>query len=229
MKPKLIVKLVVDFCMTGILLFLMLYERIGRVTHEWLGIAMFVLFLSHHILNRNWIRNLFRGAYTPFRILQTLLVFIVLVCMIGSMVSGVILSRHLFLFLPISGGRSFARTIHLLCAYWGYICLALHLGLHWSIMVGVAKKFAKKPSKIRTTVFRILAILIAGYGIYAVIKRKIASYMLLQNQFVFFDFEEPIIFFFGDYLAIMGLFVWIGHYSTLLLKRIRQKRRKENE
>lgn len=62
MKPKLIVKLVVDFCMTGILLFLMLYERIGRVTHEWLGIAMFVLFLSHHILNRNWIRNLFRGG-----------------------------------------------------------------------------------------------------------------------------------------------------------------------
>lgn len=51
-----------------------------------------------------------------------------------------------------------------------------------------------------------------AYGVYAFAKRSIPSYLFLQAQFVFFDFEEPLILFFLDYLAAMGLFVWIGHY-----------------
>lgn len=45
------------------------------------------------------------------RVWQTLLVILVLASMIGSMVSGIILSRRALSFLPISGGRSFARKI----------------------------------------------------------------------------------------------------------------------
>lgn len=35
------------------------------------------------------------------------------VALIGAMVSGTILSRHALSFLPISGGRSFARRLHI--------------------------------------------------------------------------------------------------------------------
>lgn len=41
---------------------------------------------------------------------------------------------------------------------------------------------------------------------------------LLKTPFVFFDFEEPLILFFLDYLAVMGLFVCIGHYGSKLLR-----------
>ena len=34
----------------------------------------------------------------------------------------------------------------------------------------------------------------------------------LQTEFAFFDFKEPLVLFFLDNLAIMGLFVWIGYY-----------------
>ena len=78
--------------MTAVLLVLMAYELIGQAAHEWLGIGMFVLFLIHHILNRKWSRNLMRWKYTPLRILQTILVSFVLISMIGSMISGIILS-----------------------------------------------------------------------------------------------------------------------------------------
>ena len=140
MKPKMIMKICVDIGMTIALLLLMTYELIGQAAHEWLGIGMLVLFLTHHILNRKWTGNLLKGSYTPLRIWQTLLVVLVLLCMIGSMVSGIILSRHALSFLPISGGRSFARSLHMVSAYWGFVWMSLHLGLHWSMMMAMARK-----------------------------------------------------------------------------------------
>lgn len=226
MKPKMIAKICVDIGMTIALLLLMTYELIGQAAHEWLGIGMFVLFLTHHILNRKWTGNLLKGSYTPLRIWQTLLVVLVLLCMIGSMVSGIILSRHALSFLPISGGRSFARSLHMVSAYWGFVWMSLHLGLHWSMMMAMARKAFPKESAVRTWALRIVAIVIAVYGIYAFVKRDIAGYMFLRIQFVFFDFGEPLIFFLLDYLAVMGLFVFIGHYFAEFLKRCSRKRKK---
>lgn len=124
MKPKMILKICIDIGMTVALLVLMTYELVGQATHEWLGIGMFVLFVTHHILNCKWSGNLLRGHYTPMRIWQTLLVAMVLLCMVGSMVSGVILSRHVLSFLPISSGRSFARSLHMVSAYWGFVWMS---------------------------------------------------------------------------------------------------------
>ncbi|MDO4325839.1 MAG: DUF4405 domain-containing protein [bacterium] len=224
MKPKMFTKICVDIGMTLALLLLMTYELIGQAAHEWLGMGMFVLFVAHHILNDKWTANLLKGRYTPLRIWQTLLVVLVLLNMIGSMVSGVILSRHVLAFLPISKGRSFARSLHMVCAYWGFVWMSLHLGLHWSMMMAMARKVFSTSSPARTWILRTLALAIAGYGAYAFLKRDIGSYMFLRIEFVFFDFEEGLIFFLLDYLAVMGLFVCIGHYFAEILKRCGRKR-----
>jgi len=210
--------------MTAVLLALMAYEWIGQAAHEWIGIGMFALFVLHHILNGKWSRHLFRGKYTAFRIIQTLLVLLVLLCMIGSMVSGIILSRYALSFLPISGGQTFARNLHMLSAYWGFILMSLHLGLHWNIMLGMVKPLVKTPSFVRTWTVRICGAAIAGYGIYAMIKRGIPDYLVLKNQFVFFDYEEPLVLFFLDYIAVMGLFVWGGHYLSKIVRQIPKRK-----
>ena len=220
MKPKMILKLAVDIGMTAALLLLMAYELVGQAAHEWIGIGMFVLFVIHHILNGSWIRNLLRGRYNPVRIMQTGLVLLILCAMAGLMVSGIILSRHALSFLPIKGGRSFARNLHMLSAYWGFVLMSVHLGFHWSMMMGMAKKFFPKPSAVRKWVLRILALVIAGYGVYAFIRRDIGIYMLLRSHFVFFDYEEPLVFFYLDYIAVMGLFILIGNYSCAGLRMI---------
>ncbi len=219
MKPKMIIKIAVDIAMTIALLLLMTYELIGQAAHEWIGIGMFVLFVAHHILNGKWSKNLLKGRYTALRIMQAALVVMVLLSMIGSMVSGVILSRHALSFLPISGGRAFARSLHMIAAYWGFVFMSLHLGFHWSMMMSMAGKLVKKQSEIRKWVLRAVAVLIAGYGAYAFMKRDVGSYMLLRNQFVFFDFEEPLILFLLDYITIMGLFIGAGHYLSEILKK----------
>lgn len=181
-------------------------------------------FVLHHILNGKWSSAVLKGKYTILRSVQTGLVVVILFCILGSMFSGVILSRHVFSFLPVSGGRSFARNLHMLSAYWGFVIMSLHLGMHWNMMIGIAGKLVESPSASRKWILRVIAVLIAGYGVYAFVRREIGSYMFLKNQFVFFDFEEPVLFFLSDYMAVMGLFVFLGHYLAAVLKRHNQKK-----
>ena len=206
MKRKIIFKIVVDIGMTFVLLLLMAYQLIGEAAHEWLGIGMFVLLVIHHILNSRWSRNVFKGKYSPMRILQTVLVAGVFLTMAGSMLSGIVLSEYALSFLPIKGGREFARILHMLSAYWGFVMMSLHLGLHWNMVVGMLKKLPKVSKWLSR-----IGILIALYGVYAFTHREIGRYMTLKNHFAFFDFEEPLIFFLADYIAIMALFVVVGY------------------
>ena len=156
MKTKQKIKIAVDLLMTIALLLLMPYEMIGEAAHEWIGAGMFLLFIIHHILNRKWTGNLVKGRYTPMRAVQTVLVILILICMLGSMVSGIILSRHLFAFLDIRGLSSQARVIHMTCAYWGFVLMSLHLGIHWGIMTGITGKMFQKPSAVRRWTVRII-------------------------------------------------------------------------
>lgn len=142
--------------------------------------------------------------------------------MLGSMISGIIISRSVLTFLPITGWQSFGRNLHMISAYWGFVLMSLHLGLHWSMMMGMAKKAIRKPNQTGIWILRGAGFLIAVYGIYAFGKRDIGTYMLMQSHFVFFDYEEPLFFFLADYIAAMGLFVWTGHYLAKIIKQLQK-------
>ena len=180
---------------------------------------------NRDVLNRKWSRCVFKGKYTLFRIWQTVLVIGILFTMAGSMYSGVVLSEHALSFLPIKGGWAFAREVHMLAAYWGFVLMSLHLGLHWSMMMGMVKQRVKEFPIAGKWLFRGIAALIAGYGVYAFIRREIGRYMLLKNHFAFYDFEEPLVFFLADYMAVVVLFVWVSHYFSKGLRYIIQTRK----
>ena len=93
------------------------------------------------------------------------------------------------------------------------------LNRKWSGMMGMARKFKKKPSKLRKWTLRSLAALIAVYGACAFVTRDFGNYMILRYHFVFIDFEESLARFLLDYIAIMGLFVCGGYYSTVILRK----------
>lgn len=215
MNRKLRIKITVDVLMIIALLFLMSFELVGDAAHEWIGLGMLLLSFAHHFLNRKWTGNLRKGRYTPLRIIQTVLVVSLLGFMVGSMISGIILSNYLFRFVKIKGAANMARNIHMLCAYWGFLFMSVHLGIHWNMMVGMVGKATKGNGKYNMTVkwiARGVAAAIAIYGVYAFWKRNIAEYLFLIAHFVFFDFNESLIRFLLDYMAIMGLFVFVTHY-----------------
>ena len=90
------------------------------------------------------------------------------------------------------------------------------------------KKLFRKSSAVRKWTGRILALIIAGYGIYAFAKRDIGDYMFLRSHFVFFDYEEPLLFFYMDYIAVMGLFVFLGYYVCVGLRMLGRDRKGED-
>lgn len=218
-RPK--VKLAVDVLMTLALLFLMGYQIWGETAHEWAGAGMLVLFLVHHLLNTGWYRNLFRGKYTVMRVLGSAVDLALLAVMICLMASGIMMSRHVFAFLPITGGMGTARLVHMAACYWGFVLMAVHLGFHWGIVMARVRGILRVSgeSGIRILVLRILAFLIAVYGLYAFATRDLATYMFLGTQFVFLDYSESPISFYIDYLAMMGLFIWIVYYLSVFLRR----------
>lgn len=71
----------------------------------------------------------------------------------------------------------------------------------------------------QTREFRALGPLIALYGAYAFWKRGFPGYLLLRTHFLLLDYEEPVLLFFLDYLAIMGLLVFCVHCGARLLLR----------
>lgn len=221
MKPKAAVKIAVDIFMTLGLLFLMGYQFWGDAAHEWVGAGMFLLFILHHLLNGHWYPTVSRGKYTPARAFQLVINLLVFLAMLGLMVSGVILSNHVFGFLPIRGGMGFARLLHMAASYWGFILMALHLGLHWGMFLGMGRKALKlRPSRTRGVLLPILGACVAVCGIAAFVRRGLLAYMLVRTRFVFFDFSEPIPLFYLDYLAMLGACMFLAYYGSAFLRRL---------
>ena len=98
--------------------------------HEILGVSLFVLWGTHVALNRRWYVSLLKGAYRPFRIMQTIINCGILVCALFLMISGIMLSQHVFAFLGIGFGANFARIAHMLASHWYFLFMSLHIGLH---------------------------------------------------------------------------------------------------
>lgn len=55
-------KIIIDVFMTAALLLLMSYGVFGEAYHEWIGAGMFLLFVVHHVLNRKWTGNFWKGT-----------------------------------------------------------------------------------------------------------------------------------------------------------------------
>lgn len=220
-NKKRIADTVIDSLMTVLMPLLMAYSLIGEEFHEIVGTIIFILFIVHHLLHLKWWKAIPRGKYNAYRICITGFSFILLIVMFLQPLSGIVLSKHIYTFLQFKGAAATARTIHMICAYWCYVLLSLHLGLHTDQIIRPLKR--KKSFGVMKWIGRVIFIGAAAYGVYAFIHRGFWSYMSGRMMFAFFDFSESRVLFIADYLAVMTLFAVIGNYLSKLL-RIKTKR-----
>ena len=204
-------KQIVDIAMVVVLPFLMTYELIGEATHEILGIAMLVLVVTHHLLNRSWHTHLLRGKYSLQRAVMTAMDALLFALLILQAISGIMMAKHTFGFLPHVGRRSIARTIHMTGAYWSFALMCVHAGFH---MLPLMRKLQKRPAWRKIAA---IGMLISIYGVYALVKRQLPGYMFMQIQFAFFNYNEPLVFFLLDYLMIMMLYASLGIGLQILM------------
>ena len=210
------VRMILDTLMVVLLPLLMAYSLIGENIHEVIGLCMFALFIGHHIINRKWWTSLFKGKYNASRTLSTIINLLLAVYMLLQPISGVLMSKYVLKDITLNDAAGILRMIHMTVAYWGFVLMSLHLGLHVrAISAMIGKKFDKR---IRT--FAMIAfLLIAVYGIYAFIHRNIGDYLMMKVMFAFFDFGEPRIRFLVDYLAVMVLGAEIAYWIQKTLMK----------
>ena len=209
------------------------------LVHEILGVGLFVLWSVHIFLNRCWYDAIFKGKYNPYRIMQTVINCCILICTIFLMISGIILSNHLFTFFNIQSGLGFARIAHLLSSHWYYLFMSLHIGLHVGMITNKMRHPAPinchpelvsgsstnempkqvRHDKLRKIIPRIILALACAYGLYAFITRGVWKYLILSQQFFFFDLERGYILLAMDYISIIILFATISHFIAKLLKK----------
>ena len=227
MKASVKFKICVDVTMTAALYACMAYMLVGEEAHEWIGSGLALLFVLHNALNRKWYAALLTGRYTPLRAFQTAVNLLCLASMAAAALSGAAMSRYLYDIPFLSGGASLARTVHMLAAYWGYCFISLHLGLHWSMMLGMMKNAAAPQRAPRwiTPLLRTAGAAAALLGAHALMRHNLLDYMFLRNQFVFFDTERPLCLFFLDYAAIMALWAWLAHYTRLALIKMSARKK----
>ncbi len=212
------VRIFIDVLMTIMLFIQMAYFYSEQQFHEWVGIMLFILFIFHHIINFRWIRNMFKGSFSLYRMFQIAVNAGAFLLMMGLILSGLTMSLYAF---PNEGfGISilFARKLHMVSSYGSFILLSVHLGMHWGVL---AKRLRYKEPVL--VLIKIATVVIAGYGIYALLHHDLIAYIFLIEQYVFFDMDQPLASFLLDYVAIMGLWVWIAYYLTRVLKKIRRK------
>lgn len=231
MNLKRKIKVTIDLFMTILLLLLMAFQITGQEFHEWFGAGMLVLFLAHNILNFKWYRSLFKGKYSILRVMRMIVNFAVLLSMLCLAYSGIVMSHYVFDFVSVRGQMALARQMHMAAAYWGFVLMSVHLGFHWGMIVGMAGKLVRgrKIPKSLLWILRLIAVAAAGYGAVCFSNADIVSYLFLQNQFAFFDFEQTAVSVFTEYIAMMGLWVFIGYYSMKGMNRLlyaKKERRK---
>jgi len=162
------------------------------LVHEILGVVLFVLWIVHIVWNRAWIKGVLKGKYNALRIVRTVINAGVIVCVLFLIISGVMLSNHVFAWLGIESGANFARTAHMLASHWYLVLVSLHIGLHLSLFI---------RGKVATGI----TLALAAYGIYAFAARGLWKYLTLQQPFFFLDLERGYMLFALDYIAIMAL------------------------
>lgn len=218
MNKKLIFRMSLDLIMTILILLAIAFRVTGDIAHEWIGIAVYVLFIIHNVLNKHWYGQLFkrRNKYSFNYILNTIINLLLIIAMSVILVTGMLQSKYVLGFLDLSGSM-LTREIHSTAAYWGYILVSIHLGMHWSL---ISKQMFRKllvgNHKILWSSFLFLVgIAIFLGGIYAFIERDMYSKLFLGMSFDFWD--KSALLFILYHILIMGLFVWLTHYALKVI------------
>lgn len=199
MTRNLSLRLAVDGGMIVLLLLLMAFERVGRTAHEWLGLALFFLFIVHHALNRRRLQALLRGQKRATTWLTIGVMFVLALCMIGTMVSAVLISRTVFAFLPVGSALGVGRRLHIVAVDGCFLMAGMHFGLHGRMLLTlIRQQFPRIPDGALCGA----GIFVALYGLWAFWQSGMVDDLLLRNAFAVIDYGQSLGMFFIDRLAI---------------------------
>lgn len=213
-------RLAFDLAAAGLLLLGLSYWWLGNTVHELAGTAMFLLVIVHNVFNRRWYGTIARASRQPRGLVNVVATSALLSTMLVLLVTSVLISNTLSGFMSPYGGFT-ARQIHTLAGYWALVMVAIHLGLRWPIIMGVARNLfgISRASAARTIALRTLAVAIAIHGVWSSFELGLGTKLAMQMTLDWWNFEEGVAYFFLHCIAIAELYVFLTYYAVKLIQR----------
>jgi len=214
-----LIRLVIDLSMTVLMFIAMAYHITGNTIHELVGVTLVLLFIIHNILNRRWYKTIFKGKYSVRSILSIVVNLLFLISMAVVIISSVPISRDILPFIPANNEMLFIQ-IHVMTSYWGFIFMAVHIGMSWGTIINAVRKMTgiTGTSRIRTLSLRVIAVLIVIYGVQASIERDMFYKLTVYNPFGW-GFDDSSMEFLVDHLSIMGIYISGTHYVLKFVQK----------
>ena len=219
MNRNMLIRLVIDLSMTVLMLVAMAYQITGNAMHELAGVLLCLLFITHNILNRRWYKTIFKGKHNVRRILSIVVNLLFLIAMAVVIISSVPISRDIIPFIPLNNDTVLLQ-IHVMTSYWGFIFMAVHIGMSWATIINSVRKMTgiTGTNRIRTIAFRVIAVLIVVYGVQASFEREMLNKLTIYNPFGWESYDSSMKFLL-DHLAIMGIYISGTHYVLKFVQK----------
>lgn len=212
-------------CITGLLA----TALIDNFPHQVFGIAFFILFMGHLLLNRFWIRHSLIGRWDLQRVFLMIVDAALVLLSIAQIINCILLSSFFWSMLPQQFAY-FSSSLHMCVGTWIFVIAAVHFGLNANTLIGNklhfdragnGKIYRNKNNALLLLVWLVLAG-IGVYGIFEFFQLQMTHYMfMVENAEV--EINVPIVTRFFQYLCIGGAFVEIAHWLSVLVQRYKRK------
>ena len=214
MNSVFLLRLAFDFVAAGLLLFGLSYWWLGNTAHELAGTAMFLLLVVHNVFNRRFYGTIARARREARGLVNIAVTLALLIAMVVLLITSVLISHALSGVMSPYGGFT-VRQIHTLAAYWVLVVVAIHLGLRWPLIMGVARGLLgiSKPNAARSRTLRLAAAAIAVHGVWSSFELGLGTKLAMQVTLDWWNFEESVAGFFVHCVAIAGLYMVLTHYA----------------
>ncbi|MCP8967548.1 DUF4405 domain-containing protein [Ectobacillus ponti] len=192
MKKINYVKFTLDLLMAVTMVLLFNKRVLGGLTfHEIAGLGLAVAFLTHVLLNVQWVKRVTLKLFdkklpwgTRFGYLLNLLL---LATMTFIMVSGIFVSRVVFPNIQVSNERWF-QMLHISLSFFVLALIGIHVGLHWKWVVNVWNKMLSVKAQpwfgMAAKLATVALLLFGGYEMYTTnfVSRLASTGSILTGQ-----------------------------------------------
>lgn len=222
MRSAFATRLALPAAMALLLLFSLAYWWLDNLPHEIFGTALFILLAWHIAVNRFWFKNLLKGRYDMRRAITVVLHLLLIAYMLVLLLTSIVISRSVFAALPIPDSIRL-RDIHWFAAYWVMMIVGVHLGLHWSRVMALARSALglAPENAMRTLLLRILTLAVAGFGIRSFAVLGVWAKLTFRYSLDFWDFTASVTPFFGHWAGVVSLPAIVTHYGMVSWRKRR--------
>ncbi len=220
-------RFILDILLLVLILLVMGFHFLPKLVHEVGGLMLLAGVIWHLVWNRRWFASFMRGRWGNLRILQSILGLLLIIAFFATIVTGIIISNHVFreFWVGVPLHRSvFVHQLHVSSSYFMVILGGMHIGMHWTGLWQRLKKLTVLGLMEQHPALRFWSLVLIGWAGCAMSRLdQIGDRLLLKHILGTIAAKLPAGIYFLLMLCLMGLYAIAFYYLQRYFIRKNQK------